>query len=150
MGKAIGETTKRRAQPPSEYENAKHQDIRFWLTTCKDFLDGNPFQWQDEADRNRHALSKLKGSHVASFAMTYWNQKTGESGHVRQEGYEFCDVFAEQAIRRLGPTHGEENALQEMLKVQYKNDIPQFLLEFENWMEKVKVTRIAFRKVIRD
>jgi len=37
LGKAIGETTKRPAQPPSEYEHAKHQDIRFWLTTCKDF-----------------------------------------------------------------------------------------------------------------
>jgi len=28
LGKAIGETTKRPAQPPSEYEHAKHQDIR--------------------------------------------------------------------------------------------------------------------------
>jgi len=38
LGKARGETTKRPAQPPSEYEHAKHQDIQFWLTTCKDFL----------------------------------------------------------------------------------------------------------------
>jgi len=41
LGKAIGETTKRPAQPPSAYEYAKHQDIRFWLTTCKDFFDRN-------------------------------------------------------------------------------------------------------------
>jgi len=51
LGKAIGETTKRPAQPPSEYEHAKHQDIRFWLTSYKDFFHHNPYQWQDEADR---------------------------------------------------------------------------------------------------
>jgi len=37
-----------------------------------------------------------------------------------------------------------------MLKVRYKNDINQFLLEFENWNVKAKVTGIAFRKLIRD
>jgi len=51
LGKAIGETTKRPAQPPSEYKHAKHQDTRFWMTTCKHLFDRNPYQWQDEADR---------------------------------------------------------------------------------------------------
>jgi len=37
-----------------------------------------------------------------------------------------------------------------MVKVRYKNDINQFLLEFENWNVKAKVNGIAFRKVIRD
>jgi len=83
-------------------------------------------------------------------AMTYRNQMTGELGHIRQDGYELWDVFAEQAVRRFGPTHEEEKALREMLKVRYKNDINQFLLEFENWNVKAKVTGIAFRKLIRD
>jgi len=39
LGKAIGERTKGPAQPPSEYEHAKHHDIRVWLTTCKDYFD---------------------------------------------------------------------------------------------------------------
>jgi len=130
LGKAIGGTTKGPAQPLSEYEHAKHQDIRLWQTTCKDFFDRNPYQWQKEADRIKYALSKLKGSQLASFAMTYGNQMTGELGHLRQEGYELWDVFAEQAIRRFGPTHEEEKALREILKVQYKNNINQFLLEF--------------------
>jgi len=69
LGKAIGETTKHPVQPPSEYEHAKHQDFRFWLTTCKDFFDRNPYQWQDEADCIKYALSKLKGSQPASFAL---------------------------------------------------------------------------------
>jgi len=37
-----------------------------------------------------------------------------------------------------------------MLKVRYKNDIKKFLLKFENWNVKAKVTAIAFRKLIRD
>jgi len=86
LGKAIGDTTKRAAQPASEYEDAKHLDIWFWLTTCNDFVDRNPYQWQDEADRIKYALSKVKGSQVASFAMTYQNQLTSELGHLQQEG----------------------------------------------------------------
>jgi len=150
LGKAIGETTKCAARLLSEYEHAKHPDIRFWLTTCKDLFDRNPYQWQDEADGIKYALSKLKESQVASFAMTYRNQMTGELGHIRQEGYELWDVFAEQAIPRFGPTHEEEKTLREMLKVRYRNDINQFLLEIENWNLKVKVTGIAFRKLNRD
>jgi len=150
LGKAIGEMMKRSVQPRSEYEHAKHQDIRFGLTTCKDSFDRNPYEWQVEADCIKYALSKLKGSQVASFAMTNRNQMTGELGHIRQEGYKLWDVFAEQAIGRFGTTHEEEKALRAMFKVRYKNDINQFLLEFENWNVKAKVTGIAFRKLIRD
>jgi len=82
--------------------------------------------------------------------MTYGNQMTSELGHIRQDGYELCDVYAEQAIHRFGPTQEEEKALGEMLKVRYKNDVNQFVLEFENWNVKAKVTGIAFRKLIRD
>jgi len=75
---------------------------------------------------------------------------TGELGHIRQDAYELWDVFAEQALRRSGPTNEEEKALREMLKVRYKNDINQFLLEFENCNGKAKATGIALRKLIRD
>jgi len=63
---------------------------------------------------------------------------TVELGQIRQDGYELWDVFAEQAIRRIGPTQEEEKALREMLKVRYKNDITQFRLEFENSSVKAK------------
>jgi len=128
----------------------KEEDGEMRDPANKDFLDRNPYQWQDEADRIKYALSKLKGSQVASFAMPYRNQMTGELSHIRQEGDELWDVFAEQAIGRFGPTHEEEKARQEMLKARYKNDINQFLLEFENGNVKAKVTGIAFRKLIRD
>ena len=98
LGITIGETTKHPAQPLSEYEHAKHQDIRFLLPSWKDFFDRTPYQWQDEAFRIKYALSRLKRSQVASFAMTYRDQMTAGSGHTRQAGYELWDVFSEQAI----------------------------------------------------
>ena len=88
LGKAIGDTTKQPAEPPPEYEHAKHQDVRFWLTACKDFFDLNPYEWQDEVDLIKYALSKLNGHEVSAFAMTYRNKMTGELGYTRQEGYE--------------------------------------------------------------
>jgi len=53
-------------------------------------------------------------------------------------------------MRRFGPTHEEGKAPRDMLQVQYNNDINQFLLEFENWDVKAKVTGIAFKKLIRE
>ena len=150
LGRPIGDSTKRPAQPPPEYEHAKHQDIRFWLTACKDFFDRNPSQWPIEADRIKYALCKMNGPQVSSFAMTYRKQMTGELGFTRQAGYEFWAIFAEQVVRRFGPTHEEVKGLWEMMKVMYKGDIDQFLLEIENWNVKARATAVAFRKMIDD
>ena len=150
LGRAIGDTSKRPAQPPPEYEHAKHQDVRIWLTACKDFFDCNPSQWRIEVDRIKYGLSKMKGHQVSSFAMTYRNQMTGELGFMRQEGYELWAIFAEQVVRRFGQTHEEVKALGEMIKVRYRGDIDQFLLEIENWNVKARVNGVAFRKTIED
>jgi len=88
LGKAIGETTKRPPQPPSGYEQAKPQDIRFWLTSGQHYFSRNLCQWQDEADCIKYVLSKVKGSQVVSFAMTYRNQMTGELRPTRHLGYQ--------------------------------------------------------------
>ena len=92
----------------------------------------------------------MKGPQVSSFAMTYRNQMIGELGFTRQEGYELWAIFAEQVVRRFGPTHEEVKALREMMKVRYKGDIDQFQLEIENWNVKARVTGVAFRKMIDD
>ena len=92
----------------------------------------------------------MKGPQVSSFAMTYRNQKTGELGFTREEGYELWATFAEQVVRRFGPTHDEVKALREMMKVRYKGDIDQFLLVIENWNVKARVSGVAFRTMIDD
>ena len=75
---------------------------------------------------------------------------TGELGYTRQEGYDIWDIFAEQMVRRFGPTHEEEKALRQMMKAKYKDDIDQFLLEIDSWNVKVKVTGVVLRKTIED
>jgi len=75
---------------------------------------------------------------------------TGEIGYARQEGYEFWHVFAEQALRRFGPTHETEKSLREMGLVKYRGDVAKFLMEMENLNIHARVTGIAWRKMIED
>ena len=59
-------------------------------------------------------------------------------------------IFSEQVVRHFGPTHEEVKALREMMKVRYKVESNQFLLEIENWNVKARVTGVVFRKMIDD
>jgi len=80
------------------FRNEKHQDIRMWLLTCTDYCGRNSWEWEDEAQRIRYAISRIDGKDVALFALTYRRQMTREIGYMRQEGYDFWHVFAEQAL----------------------------------------------------
>ena len=75
---------------------------------------------------------------------------TGQLGYTRQEGYELWDIFSEQMVRHFRRTHQEEKPLRQMMKVRYKCDIDQFLLEMDNWNIKVKVTGVVLRQIIED
>jgi len=96
---AIGERThKTSSSTPIRRRTCQTPGYPVLANHGQGFFDGNPYQWQDEADLIKYALSKLKGSQGASFAMTYRNQITREVGHIPLDGYELWDVFAEQAI----------------------------------------------------
>jgi len=75
---------------------------------------------------------------------------TGEIGYTRQEGYELWHVFAEQALRRFGPTHEAEKSLREMGTVKYRGDDAKFLIGMEILNIHARVTGIATRKMIKD
>ena len=75
---------------------------------------------------------------------------TGELGYTEQEGYKLWDIFTKQMIRRFGSTNEEEKALRQKMKVKYKGDIDQFLLEINNWNVGVEVTGVILRKMIED
>jgi len=85
---------------------------------------------------------------VAPFALTCRTQMTREIGYTRQEGYEFWAVFAEQALRRFGPTHEAEISLREMGSVKYAGDVAKLLMEMENLNIHARVIGIAWRKMI--
>ena len=69
-----------------------------WLLTCTDYCGRNSWQWEDEAQRIRYAISRIDGKEIALVALTYPPQMTREIGYTRQEGDEFWHVFAEQAL----------------------------------------------------
>ena len=71
------------------FKNEKYQDIRVWLVSYKDFFDANPWLWGNEGKQVFYALSKMDGSAVAPFALTYRKKITGTLGFVKVEGYEF-------------------------------------------------------------
>jgi len=150
MANALGQRTRVPAEPPAMFRNEKHQDIRMWLLTCTEYFGRNSWQWESEAQRIRYAISRMDGKEVAPFALTYQRQMTGEIGYTRQEGYEFWHVFAEQALRRFGPTHEAEKFLQDMGSVKYRGDVAKFLMEMENLNIYARVTGIAWRKMIED
>jgi len=99
MANALGQRTRVPAEPPAMFRNEKHQDIRMWLMTGTDYFGRNRWQWEDEAQRIRYAISRMDRKEVAPFALTYRRQMTGEIGYTRQEAYEFWHVFAEQVLR---------------------------------------------------
>ena len=92
----------------------------------------------------------MDGKEVTPFALTYRPQMTGEIGYTRQEGYEFWHVFAEQALRRFGPTHEAEKSLREIGAVKYRGDVAKFLMEMENVHIHARLSGIAWRKMIEE
>jgi len=90
------------------FRNEKHQDIVMWVLTGREHFGQNSWQWENEAQGIRYAISCMDRKEVAPLALTYRRQMMGEIGYTRQEGYEFWHVCAEQALRRFGPTHEAE------------------------------------------
>jgi len=71
MANALGQRTRVPAEPPAMLRNEKHQDIRMRLMTCTDYFGRNSWQWEDEAQQIRYAISRMDGKEVAPFALTY-------------------------------------------------------------------------------
>ena len=92
----------------------------------------------------------MEGTEVAPSAWTYRRPMTGEWGYTKQAGYEFQNVFAEQALRGFVPTREAETSLWEMGFVKYPGDIAKLLLEMENLNMHARVTGIVWRQMIAD
>ena len=114
MANALGQRTRVPAEPPAMFRNEKHHGIRMCLMTCTDYFGRNRWQWEDEAQGIRYAISRMDGKEVAPFALTYRRQMTREIGYTRPHGYQFWHAFAEKVLRRFGPTHEVEKSLQGM------------------------------------
>ena len=47
---------------------------------CEDVFGINAWQWEEEDERIKYALSMIEGSAVTPFAITYRKKMTGEFG----------------------------------------------------------------------
>jgi len=71
MADAMGRRTGFSAEPSVRLPIEKHQDIRLWLWTCKDFLGGNSGMWADQAQRMSYAQSAMDGKEVTRVGLTH-------------------------------------------------------------------------------
>jgi len=71
MAHGLGQRTRVPAEPPAMFRNEKHQDICMWLMICTELFGPNSWQWEDEAQRIRYAISRMDGKEVAPIALTY-------------------------------------------------------------------------------
>jgi len=57
MADALGQRTRVPADPPAMFRNENDQDIRMWLLSCTDYFGRNRWQWENEAQGIRYAIS---------------------------------------------------------------------------------------------
>ena len=57
MAECLGRRTRVPVEPPAMFRNEKNQDICMWLMTCTDYFGPNSWQWEDDAQRIRYAIS---------------------------------------------------------------------------------------------
>jgi len=79
MANTLGQRTRVPADPPALCKK-QAPNIRMWVLPCADFFGPNSWQWSDEAQRIRYALTRMEANDVATFPLTYWRQMTRELG----------------------------------------------------------------------
>ena len=117
---------------------------------CEYFFGGNAWQWKEENEWIKYALSMMEGSAVTPFAITYRKKMTGEFGFSRSDGYDLWENFKNQIQEKLSILHRGQRALRYMEKVRYEGDIEQFLRTLENLNIEAEMSGVAWRNMIEN
>ena len=75
------------------------------MMACEDFFGRNAWQWEEEDERIKYALSMIEGSAVTRFAITYRKKTTGEFGFPRIDGYDLWETFQIQIQEKFTVLH---------------------------------------------
>ena len=78
LARTMAQGSRRAAQPPFKFENNPTQDVQVWIMACEDVFGRNAWQWEEEDERIKYALSMMERSAVTPFAITYRKKMTGE------------------------------------------------------------------------
>ena len=115
----------------------------------EDFFGRNAWQWDEEDERIKYALSMMEGSAVTPFALTYRKKMTGEFGFPRSDGYDLWENFKNQIQGKFSVLHRAQRALRDMEKVRSKGDIEKYLLTLENLNIDAEMSGVAWRDMIQ-
>ena len=148
IARTMAQGSRRAAQSPFKFENKPTQDVRVWILACEDFFGRNAWQWEEEDERIKYALSMMEGSAVTPFAITYRKKMTGEFGFPRSDGYDLWENFKNQIQEKFSILHRAQRALRDMEKVRYEGDIEKYLLTLENLNIDAEMSRVAWRNMI--
>ena len=73
--------------------------------TCEDFFERNAWQWEEEEERIKYALSMMDGNAVTPFVITYRKKMTGEFGFPKHDGYDLWINFKAQLHDKFSIMH---------------------------------------------
>ena len=88
LASTMARGSRRAAQPLFKFANKPTQDVRVWIMAGEDFFGRNAWQWEEEDERIKYALSMMEGSALTPFAITYRKKMRGEFGFPRSDGYD--------------------------------------------------------------
>ena len=117
---------------------------------CEDCCGRNAWQWEEEDERIKDALSMMEGSAVTPFAIAYRKKMTGEFGFPRSDGYDLWENFKNQIQEKFSILHRAKRALRDMEKVRYEGDIEGCLLTLENLNIDAEMSGVAWRNMIQN
>ena len=115
---------------------------------CEDIFGRNAWQWEEEDERIKYALSMMERSAVTPFAITYRKKMTGEFGFPRSDGHDLWENFKNQIQEKFSILHRAQRALRDMEKIRYKGDIEKYLLTLENLNIDAEMSGVAWRNMI--
>jgi len=141
----LNRSIKNAAEPPYFFPGDDNQDVRAWLTTCEDYFDRNPYQWENHSHRIVFALCKTKGNKVAPFAERYRKVMGGIGGFTRDPDYATWERFRQEIMKRYIGIEKERRVLDEMDRISYKGKIDTDLLLLENLNIKAGLSGIGWR-----
>ena len=140
--------SRRAGQPPFKFENKRTQDVQVWIMACGDFFGRNAWQWEEEDERIKYALSMMEGSAGTPFAITYRRKMTEEFGYPRSDGYDLWENLKNPIQEKFSILHRAQRALRDMEKVMYEGDIEKYLLTSENLNIDAEMSGVAWRNMI--
>jgi len=89
MGIALGGSQRKLPDPTFIFKHLDYQDVKVCILACEAYFARNRLYWVKEEERFSYVRGRMEGKEVATFALSYRKQITGELGFQKQEGNKY-------------------------------------------------------------